>query len=369
MGTAVAAGALARPTLSQAAVVRPDTLLEWVDEQVDFILSKQLSSGAVLAPDDVTITPYFVSWGLMGLARVNDERSRTAIGRYLEWYLDHLNTAEEDLYGFAGTVYVHSYDPDTGAETSTGAYSSVDAGVATPVMLARDAWATGDTDLQAYVLDQIELWESMIDIDVNSAPDGVAQDDGLCEVRPGGVIYVQDNAVVHAGMLALAELEKALGRNEKAAHYRSRAQRLRTALLAKLWSEQNQTWHWALSNTGKPSESIPERRFYPEGWAQYWPVHLDIVTPKSPKGAAAWASYTEGYPNWAGLEFENDFPHTEMALAAVKMGERHEAVRMLQSIRERYEPSGWGDNWYVGESGHFIRAALAAAGGRNRVGW
>ncbi|WP_094454846.1 hypothetical protein [Parenemella sanctibonifatiensis] len=82
-----------------------------IDEQADFILSKRLPSGALLAPNDTTITPYFVSWGPMGLAQVSDPQIPATLANYLQWYLDHLNTAEQDPYGIPGTVFVYDYDP------------------------------------------------------------------------------------------------------------------------------------------------------------------------------------------------------------------------------------------------------------------
>src|SRR5690606_15292203 len=117
-------------------------------------------------------------------------------------------------------------------------------------------------------LDNLDAWEEMIEHDLTLSPDGVAQADGLCEVRPGGVIYQQDNAVVHAGLLAMADLEDALDRTAEATRYRQAAAAIKTALRAKLWNEDKQNWHWALTNDGRPSASDPAEVFYPDAWCQ-----------------------------------------------------------------------------------------------------
>lgn len=360
LGALTAGSALATaPTGSSwAAPHSMDEVDDWIEEQVDFLESMQVASGAVLAPTPILITPYFVSWAMMSLARVNTERARTIIGRYIEWYLAHLNTADQDPYGFAGTVFVHDYDPETGAETSTGEYSSVDAGVTTPITMARDAYRTGDPDLQALVLDNIDAWELMAEPVLRVEPDGVADHDGLCWQRPGGVKYVQDNAVVWKGLRDLAWLERRLRRADRAIRYDRAAATLRHNLLAKHWNTERDNWNWALGQSGNPSESTPSKRFMPDAWCQHWQAYTGLVAPTDRRAVASWTALTAAYPDWPSLDIDNDFPHTETAVSAVLMDDADAAAAMLAAVRAKYAPSGWGLNWHAGESGHFLRAAL-----------
>ncbi|OYN88314.1 hypothetical protein [Parenemella sanctibonifatiensis] len=326
-----------------------------IDEQADFILSKRLPSGALLAPNDTTITPYFVSWGLMGLAQVSDPQIPATLANYLQWYLDHLNTAEQDPYGIPGTVFVYDYDPATGAESSTDAHSSVDAGVSTPIMLAHASRGVS-ADLRALVLDNIEQWELMMQANLTAPPHGVL-DEGLCMARPEGVKYVQDNSVVYRGLHCLADLEEELGRHRPATSYRAAARRLRAQMCTILWNPTRQNWNWGMLGS-KPSESDLTRGFYPYAWCQYWQVYLGVVTPDDPRAQVTWNAHCEAYPQWMDNEIDNDFPHSEMAYSAALMGDGADVLRFFDALRERYG-TGWRDNWYVGEAGHVLRAAAA----------
>lgn len=342
-------------------------LWEWCLDQVDYVRSKQVASGGVLAPTDALITPYFVSWGMMGLAAVGTAGAREAVGRYLEWYLAHLNTAEQDTYGFPGTVFVYAYDQQTGQETSTEAYSSVDAGVTSPLIMAHDAYTTGDPDLQALVLDRIEDWELMASAVVDYEPAGVRAEDELCwsRPRPNNMAYVQDNAVVYLGLKNLATLELHAGRPRQAAFYRGKALATRKRMLSKLWSQDNANWNWGHgSKLVKPS--YPAQRFMPDAWCQYWQTGLRVVGPDAEESVLSWKAYTEAVPRWMHNEVDNDFPHTEMALTAAMIGDAEDAVTLLRTLVDLHGPD-WAAPWYVGEAGHFMRTAMFminASGGR-----
>lgn len=327
-------------------------------DQVDFVRSKQVSSGGILGPTDDRITPYFVSWAAMGLAAVNTAPARDCLGRFIEWYLAHLNTAEQDTYGFPGTVFVYLYDHETGEETSTDEYSSVDAGVTCPLIMARDAYATGDPDLQALVLDNISSWELMATAVVEYEPDGVRAEDDLCwsRPRPDNMAYVQDNAVVFLGLQNLAWLERKLGRDTEADFYRQQALSTKSRILSKLWNTDNQNWSWGHgTNDEKPSD--PAEAFMPDAWCQYWQTGLRVVTPDSREGIQSWQAYNAAVPRWMHNEIDNDFPHTEMALTAAMMGDTDDALTLLRTLVDLHAPD-YAHPWYVGEAGHFMRTAM-----------
>lgn len=367
-GLGFAGGSMASASADPIEKHTKDTLWEWCLDQVDYIRSKQVSSGGILAPTDELITPYFVSWGVMGLAAVATASARESAGRFIEWYLRHLNTAAEDPYGFPGTVFVYSYDAATGDEASTNAYSSVDAGVTCPLIMAHDAYRTGDSDLQALVLDNIESWELMAGAVVEYEPAGVRAADDLCwhRPRPNNMAYVQDNAVVFLGLKCLSWLELRLGRMREAAFYREKAMATRKRILTKLWSETNNNWNWGHGST-QVKLSDPARRFMPDAWCQYWQTGLKVVDPDSGPGIDSWAAYNRAVPRWMHNEIDNDFPHTEMAVTAALMGETANAVTLLQTLVEKHGPDWPSPPWYVGEAGHFLRAAMIminADGGR-----
>ncbi|MFX4273450.1 hypothetical protein ACQBAR_01490 [Propionibacteriaceae bacterium Y1685] len=334
----------------------------WAMDQVDFIESKTVASGAVRSPTDDLITPYFTSWGMMGLAAVNTPKARSILGGFIEWYLAHLNTAEEDTYGFGGTVFVYAYDAETGAETSTNAYSSVDAGVTCPLIMAHDAVRTGDKDLQALVLDNMESWELMATAVVEYEPAGVRAEDDICwsRPRPNNMGYVQDNAVIYLGLKNLAWLERRAGRGKQARFYDEKAEATRSRMLSKLWNAERQNWNWG-HGTNLAKLSYPEKAFMPDAWCQYWQTGLKVVQPDSPEAIASWKAYNEGVPRWMYNEIDNNFPHTEMALTAVLMGDTENAITLLETVNTKFGPD-WAAPWYVGEAGHYLRTVMAMIG-------
>ena len=91
----------------------------WVDEQVQFLANHQLPDGALLGPGN-SINPYFANLAAVGLARANTPAGNTVLYNWMQWYLNHLNAS--DANGLSDTIYDYTYDPNTGAETSTGHY-------------------------------------------------------------------------------------------------------------------------------------------------------------------------------------------------------------------------------------------------------
>lgn len=356
-GTAAAiaaGGLLTRPARAHAV---PDLDLQlWMEEQEDFLINKQVASGALRGPYDHNLQPYFSNWAAQGLAAANTVRSREALGNYISWYLDHLNTAAEDPYGIAGTVSDWHYDAATGEETSTGEYSSTDAGTTVPMITAFDAHRTGDVALQQLVMDNLAKYELMAKATCETTW-GVRNSDGLCWARPDSKMkYVQDNAVVYRGLFCLAWLEKQAGRMTQYDYYTAKAEQTRKAIIDILWHEDRQNWSWG-RGVNLLKESDPKAAFMPDAWCQYWQVQLRILPAINRRSVASWSAFSAANPRWMHLEFDNSFPHTEMAYSAVQMGELDNAATMLATCRERFAGNGWALPWYHGEAGHSMRVA------------
>ncbi|WP_144276788.1 hypothetical protein [Parenemella sanctibonifatiensis] len=330
----------------------------WIEEQEDFIISKQVPSGALRGPTQYELQPYFGNWAAQGLAAANSSRSREALGNYIQWFLDHMNTAEEDPYGIPGTVSDWVWDPATGEETDTGEYSSTDAGTTVGMITAHDAFRTGDRDLQHLVMENIEKYEIMASA-TTEVKWGVRNPDHLCWARPNSKMkYVQDNAVVYRGLNCLAWLERRAHRMEQARYYDRKARQTRSAMLSVLWNEELQNWSWGHGEKLLKVSDLT-KAFMPDQWCQYWQVHLQVVSPDDRRSVASWKAYSDACPRWMYNEIDNNFPHTEMALSAVQMGEPENAATLLETCREKFSGNGWALPWYHGEAGHSIRAARA----------
>lgn len=302
----------------------------WMEEQEEFLINKQVASGALRGPYDHNLQPYFSNWAAQGLAAANTARSREALGNYIAWYLDHRNTAAQDPYGIAGTTV--------------------------PMITAFDAHRTGDADLQQLVVDNLAKYELMAKATCETTW-GVRNSDGLCWARPDSKMkYVQDDAVVYRGLFCLAWLEKQAGRMTQYDYYTAKAEQTRKAIINVLWHEERQNWSWGRGVT-QLKVSDPKAAFMPDAWCQYWQVQLRILPAINRRSVASWAAFSAANPRWMHLEFDNSFPHTEMAYSAVQMGELDNAATMLATCRERFAGNGWALPWYHGEAGHSMRVA------------
>ncbi|MFW6598034.1 hypothetical protein ACQBAU_16755 [Propionibacteriaceae bacterium Y2011] len=356
--TAGALGVAATPTRARAAV--PDLDLdEFIEEQVDYIAGKQLPSGALRGPYDHNLQPYFSNWATQGLAAANTARSREVLGGYISWQLDHLNTAAEDPYGVPGTTSIWHYDEATGEETNTGETPATDAQTTVPMITAHDAFRTGDRDLQHLIMENLDKYALMARA-TTEAQWGVREPDHLCWARPVlKMKYVQDNGVVVRGLRKLAWLMRRAGRGQEGQFYAQKAEQTRQAIVDVLWHEERKNWAWGHGQT-LLKESEPHETFMPDAWCQYWQVQLDVVKPQDRMSQLAWQAFTDACPRWMYNEIDNSFPHTEMAYAAVLMREPENAVRLLQTCKEKFSANGWGAlPWYHGEAGHSLRTARA----------
>ncbi|MGD7707217.1 hypothetical protein [Microlunatus sp. Y2014] len=355
----LAVGGLAQPVRRAHAAPPSLDLNAWIEEQVDYIVGKQVASGALRGPTDDQLQPYFSNWAAQGLAAANTPRSREALGKYIGWMLNHVNTAEEDPYGIPGTISDWHYDEETGEETSEEEYSSTDAGTTVPMIAAYDAFQTGDRDLQHLVMENLDTYWVMASATTDGQY-GVRMPDHLCWARPNVKMkYVQDNGVVYKGLSKLAWLMRRAGRGQQGRFLALKARQTRRAMIDILWDEERKNWGWGHGET-LFKDSEPWDRFMADAWCQYWQVQLDVTKPNDRMSKLAWQAYTapDAYPRWMYNEIDNNFPHTEMAYSAVLMGEPENAVRLLQLCKEQFSDNNWGSlPWYHGEAGHTLRTA------------
>lgn len=355
----LAAVGATQPPLRAAAAVPTLDLHEWIEEQVAYIAGRAVPSGALRGPYPSDLQPYFSNWAAQGLAAANTPRSREVLGGYIEWQLTHLNTAEEDPYGIPGTTSTWHYDAETGEETNTGETPATDAQTTVPMITALDAFRTGDRDLQHLVIENLDKYATMA-LATTDPQYRVRTADHLCWARPTVKMkYVQDNGVVAKGLSSLAWLMRRAGRGRQGRFYDLKARQTRQAINEILWDEERKNWGWGHGET-LFKESEPAETFMPDAWCQYWQVQLTVAKPHDRKSRLAWQAYNEAVPRWMDNQVGSDFPHVDMAYSAVLMGDRDNALRLLQTCREKFSANGWADlPWYHGESGHSLRTAAA----------
>ena len=255
----------------------------WITEQVNFLLSRQLSSGAILGTG-TKITPYFGNIGALGLVAANTTASRAGALKWMQWYLAHLNVAAANVP--ANSVYDYNYDAGAQTETALGDFDSVDSYASTTLNLAFRAYSSGDATLQSYVSAHVATYEAIANLLTYGSPTGVripvgTADGDLTIAKPSyPVAYTMDNAEVYSGLRDFAQLETLLGRSTQASYYSAWASTTKNAIVTKLWNPSNNNWDWAYANSSNINV------FYAQGTAQLWPIIFGVVSPADPKAIA-----------------------------------------------------------------------------------
>ena len=362
VAVATLAGAALVPTSAHAAVPA-----SWVDEQVNFVLGEQVTSGAITS-FDTKITPYFANIAALGLVEANTAASRAGALKWMQWYLGHLNPASPNVP--ANSVFDYTYDAVTGTETPTGDFDSVDSYASTALNLAFEAHSSGDPALMSFVSSNIGKYEAIANILNFGAPIGVrvetGPDAGLTIAKPSyPIAYTMDNVEVYSGLADFVKLQSALGRTAEASYYDAWATLTKDAILSKLWNPTNNNWDWAYANSSNIGV------FYAQATAQLWPILYGVVAPSDPKAISAWGQFTAAYPTWFEGGLPDAYPWVSISRVAQLMGNTARAEAYLTNVHSRYAP-GFGlpsscsvaicGRWYNNESGWFMLASIAAAG-------
>lgn len=345
----------------------------WIDEQVDFILSKQLDDGAILGVTRsgyIDINPYFNNIATLGLLAADTAESRAGALKWMQWNLDHLNAASTNVP--ANSIFDYRYYPDTDTQVSTGDFDSVDSYASTALNVAWAAYETGDPALQAFVANNIITYEAIANILNFEGPTGVrvappAFGAGLTIAKPSyPIMYTMDNTEVFSGLRDFADLQAALGRSSEAAYYGAWAATSQNAVIDLLWNPTNDNWDWAYLNTSNTDV------FYAQGAAQLWPVLDGVVPATDTKAIAGWTQFSASWPTWYDNGVPDAYPWISLARGAQLMGEWENAAAHLTDAHERYAPGGFTlptscgaatcGQWYVAEAGWFIQTAIADSG-------
>lgn len=335
----------------------------WVDEQVAFVLSKQLGDGAIVGANSF-VKPYFSNVGAIGLIAANTSAARAGALAWMKWYLAHLNPASADVP--ANSTFDYEYDASSGSLTPTGDFDSVDSYASTTLNLAYAAYTSGDATLMGYVSSNIVTYEAIANLLTQVEPAGVRIPAGspgaeLTVTKPSyRALYTMDNAEVYSGLAEFARLEDLLQRPGQAAIYRAAADATKAAIEADLWNAARGNWDVAF---GVPSGTSG---FYADGTAQLWPALYGVVAPTDAKAVAAWSQFTASFPTWY-VNVPDNYAWTSVARAAQVMGVGADATTYLTNLHGRFSP-GWTlptscglapcGEWYINEAGWFIVAAI-----------
>ncbi|MBQ6066889.1 MAG: hypothetical protein IJK89_08700 [Clostridia bacterium] len=310
-------------------------------EEADWLWKQQLPNGAFAfrAAEDgeVSVNPYFACFAAIALTAYDcTAQAGERVRRYIEWHFGHLNTAQTDPNGLAGTIFdyrVTMTDGAVTAQTPTGSYDSTDSYAALFLVLLRDyATRYGDTALLTAHAGQIrQVAEAIF----------AAMEKGYSFARPDyRMMYLMDNCEVYAGLSAAAELGKIIGDGAlqtKAANAVSVYQKR----FLRDWYE-NGRFRWAMSPDEKgrfQEEAFSWDRFYPDAAAQLYPILWGVIPADGLTARRVYASFCRHW-KWEEMDYraENGFYWGALALAAAKMGDADRLNGWLARYGEAVSP-------------------------------
>ncbi len=226
------------------------------------------------------VVPYEVN--LYGIHILRHQLNWQHVEQYILWYLDHLNYPDKN--GLTGSMYDFYLD-DRGRQISTEDYDSVDSYAATFLILLYEYYRrVGNRQLLLANRKKIE--------DVAYLLIFLQDHDGLTRALPDqDSKYLMDNCEVYAGLKAYVALCHALG--WPAQFYADAVRKVRQGVLMRLYDASNGMFHWAVDDQ---TEHVSDwDRFYPDAFAQLFPVAYGLLNPASQKARQIWARFSRQY--------------------------------------------------------------------------
>ena len=171
--------------------------------EAEWLWSQQLSNGAFafynIPNGTISINPYFSEITAIALINYdNSEEAKQRIEKYFDWHLAHINTAEEDYNGLAGTIYDYHAVNKNGivvSETSQGSYDSTDSYSALFIKALADYVKTyGDG---RYLNEHESLIKDIVNVMFATMSGGYSYAKPDYKIR-----YLMDNSEVYAGLQA-----------------------------------------------------------------------------------------------------------------------------------------------------------------------
>ena len=290
--------------------------------EADWLWEQQLPDGAfafrAAENGEISVNPYFACFTAIALTAYDGSPEACGrVRRYIEWHFDHLNTAEADPNGLAGTIFdyrVTMTDGAVTAEAPTGDYDSTDSYAALFLVLLRDyAARCGDAALLTENAEQIRQVAEVI---------FATMEKGYSYAKPGyRMMYLMDNCEVCAGLSAAAELSEIIGDGELKDKAENAVSCYQKHFLRDWYRNGRFRWAMAPDKYGVfREEDFSWDKFYPDAAAQLYPILWGVIPADSLPAKRVYASLCKNW-KWETMDYraEGGFYWGALALAAAKM--------------------------------------------------
>jgi len=231
--------------------------------------------------DDLnSINPYIIT--ILALNEVRHARHLDEVRRFILWYFSKINRS--DYHGLSGTIY--DYIIENGTERSTDQYDSAD-GYAGLFLHLLHQYVRKTNDIEILRLHWKEI-ESIARVIL-----ALQDQKGLTKALPDRPQkYLMDNCEAFGGMTGYTELRKRIGKRDSA-YFNKARNALKKGILAYFYDPKNALFFWALEG-GVPSVS-EWNLFYPDAFAQLFPVYFGILADKPLMKQRLWVEFSGRY--------------------------------------------------------------------------
>lgn len=307
------------------------------------------------------IVPYFSAFAVLGIIAADKEGARETALNYINWYISHMNTAESDVNGVAGTVYDYYafVSPDsekvievTNMDVSgdkTKNYDSTDSYASTFIQILCAYTQKYDKD---FLNDKKELLETLVGV-INST---YCEDLGLTGAKPDYMVcYLMDNCEVYSAFRDLADLFP---------EYEKDAKKIKDGIQNNLYA--NGYYYPAVFENGSPAYEIDDRtemEYYPHATSQLFPVTFGIVDSGTERAAQQYKLFNSLYgvsgkagKDWVNINCGSEYPWALNLRAAVRMADYTRAEKYIQTVYTRFISAGHPSPYYCAEAGHILLA-------------
>lgn len=341
--------------------------------ECNWIRGNQVSNGALLfrksAQGESDIVPYFSNTAALALlsGRSGLDYSEN-VREYMNWYLQHLNTAETDPVNGDGSIYnykISHADQSVISEVSSGRYDSVDSYAASFITLLRGYYErTGDSEYLISNRNDIQR--------VMRAMLGTIDLDGLSMTNnESRVKYMMDNAEVNRGLRdALFIMEEVFLVDLPASRQETDAQndlneKMKDALSKNtgaienlLWNSKEIRYEIGIGKNDKVLSFKGWDLFYPDATAQLFPISMGIVDPGTKRAELLYGDFCDEY-DWEnfGPLHDGDTNHywCFLAYSGALMGDVKRVDQFLHTYQNEVIALH-NDPMYIGDSGWCVMA-------------
>jgi|GEM_PF-702441 len=331
------------------------------------------------------VVPYFSDSAVLGVIKAaeliggEDNKARLLALNYINWYVDHMNTAESDINGVAGTVYdyfvfqnstdgriieltLHDAYASSYPSNNPYDYDSTDSYAAMFLEILYDYTRVFDN---AFLDGKTKLVDTLINVIMSTYVTSI----DLTYAKPNyAVCYLMDNCEVYAGFIAAAKIyDEFYGDDEKAAFALEKADKIKTAILGRMWVESSEVFASSVYTNGKHAAGLDVTEFYPQASSQLFPVLFGLLAPDDPKAITVYNRFKANFcqdgekgKDWSAYDVKGmTYPWCILLRAVVGMKDFTLAQKYIDTIYKRFIIQGHKDPYYNAESGAMLLSLTA----------